>query len=374
MKKKLTALVCALALVLSMAGCALSTPATVGRIGSFEVGSGLYLLAQYDAYQQAADLAGTEQDPADVKSFLKQSITVDTVNGTSAVVSDFVAEKTLENLESYAAVEARFEALGGSLTAEQEAQADSYAQQLMDQYGETYQANGIGLETLRRFERILLKSSALLDLVYGTEGAEQVSDEELTQHLRENMVELVYYAIPLYSVSTFAVASEEQTAQMLALAQDAADKVNAYAATCGDVSSAEASSAVLSYFSSTAGAALSDITAVMDSSTDGLSLQSELLGASTLDSVFTHENSAQVIRALDFGEAAAVQYSSYAMMLALRLDPLSLGDLDTLRARTLSDLKSEELKASLAAEGAALDHQLSAAAMKKMPASNIVHR
>ena len=54
MKKKLLALVCALALTVSLVGCVFSTPDTVGKIGDFEVTSGLYLLAQYDAYQQAA--------------------------------------------------------------------------------------------------------------------------------------------------------------------------------------------------------------------------------------------------------------------------------------------------------------------------------
>ena len=47
-----------------------STPDTVGKIGDFEVTSGLYLLAQYDAYQQAAQLADSEQDTSKVKSFL----------------------------------------------------------------------------------------------------------------------------------------------------------------------------------------------------------------------------------------------------------------------------------------------------------------
>ena len=46
MKKKLLALVCALALTVSLVGCALSTQDTVGKIGDFEVTSGLYLLAQ----------------------------------------------------------------------------------------------------------------------------------------------------------------------------------------------------------------------------------------------------------------------------------------------------------------------------------------
>ena len=85
MKKKLLALVCALALTVSLVGCALSTPDTVGKIGDFEVTSGLYLLAQYDAYQQAAQLADSEQDTSKVKSFLKATITTDADTGETAM-------------------------------------------------------------------------------------------------------------------------------------------------------------------------------------------------------------------------------------------------------------------------------------------------
>ena len=85
MKKKLLALVCALALTVSLVGCALSTPDTVGKIGDFEVTSGLYLLAQYDAYQQAAQLADSEQDTSKVNSFLKATITTDADTGETAL-------------------------------------------------------------------------------------------------------------------------------------------------------------------------------------------------------------------------------------------------------------------------------------------------
>lgn len=178
MKQKLLALVCALTLVVSLAGCVISTPDTVGSIGDYEISSGLYLLAQYDAYQKAADLASSDQDAANVKAFLKQTITVDSDSGETATVSDYVARKTLENLQTYAATELRFDELGGQLTAEEEQQADSYAQQLMDQYGDTYKANGIGLETVQHFERILLKSNDLLTLVYGNGGETPVSDAD----------------------------------------------------------------------------------------------------------------------------------------------------------------------------------------------------
>ena len=89
MKKKLIALLAAVAMVFSLAACG-STPDSVGTIGTVDITSGLYLLAQYDAYQKAADLATSEQDATDVKAFLKQTITVDADSGETATVSDYV--------------------------------------------------------------------------------------------------------------------------------------------------------------------------------------------------------------------------------------------------------------------------------------------
>ena len=136
MKQKLLALVCALALVVSLAGCVISTPDTVGSLGDYEISSGLYLLAQYDAYQKAADLASSDQDAANVKAFLKQTITVDSDSGETATVSDYVARKTLENLQTYAATELRFDELGGQLTA---------------QLVKAQLSGGVGLQVLQRF-------------------------------------------------------------------------------------------------------------------------------------------------------------------------------------------------------------------------------
>jgi hypothetical protein len=227
MKKKLIALVCALALAVGLVGCSLSTPDSVGTIGEVDISSGLYLLAQFDAYQTAADLASDDQDATKVSSFLKATITVDDTTGETAVVSDYVAQKTLENLESYAAIETRFDELGGVLTPDEETQADSYASQLMEQNGDLYKANGIGLDTLKRFERILIKSNDLLEKCYGTDGETPVSDAELTSHLEDEMVYIRYVVVPLYNTSTFAFADDDQSAQMLELAQTAAESYNA---------------------------------------------------------------------------------------------------------------------------------------------------
>ena len=354
MKKKLIALLAAVAMVFSLAACG-STPDSVGTIGTVDITSGLYLLAQYDAYQKAADLASSEQDATDVKAFLKQTITVDADSGETATVSDYVSQKTMENLETYAAIETRFEELGGQLTAEEEAQADSY------------KANGIGLNTVQRFERILIKSSDLLELVYGVDGETPVPDADLTSHLENNMYELAYYTIPLYNTSTYASADDDQITQMLALTQAAVDQTNAAAAAD--------SSALLGYFSSVVTSALPEVYAVLGStySSDSNAPSLELIGDSTVTSAFTAEGAADTIRGLSIGQAAAVKYNSYALMAALRLDPLSLKALDDLRGQVLNDMKGEELSEALTAYGASLEHNLNSSAMNRMPASKIVN-
>ena len=367
MKKRILALLCALALTVGLAGCVLSTPDTVGTIGDVEISSGLYLLAQFDAYQKAADLASSEQDASKVKSFLKETITVDADTEETATVSDYVAQQTLKNLETYAAIETRFDALGGQLTAEQEAQADSYAEQLMNQYGDTYKANGIGLETVKRFEHILLKSTVLLDLVYGENGETPVSDADLTDYIENDLYYLSYVAVPLYNTTSYAFADDSQKALMLELAQGA---MSSYNPTRPATAAAQQSA-----FQSAATAVLPDlydVTATTDDPADA-SFSTSLLSDSDLDTSFTADGSADAIRALQMGEATAVQYSTLAMMMAVRLDPLQMSTLDTLRATALSDMKSAELQDALAEYGASLPHSLDASAMSKLPAKKIVN-
>ena len=366
MKKKLIALVCALALAVGLVGCSLSTPDSVGTIGEVDIPSGLYLLAQFDAYQTAADLASDDQDATKVSSFLKATITVDDATGETAVVKDYVAQKTLETLQTLAAVDARFAELGGELTEEQKSAADSYAQQLMDNYGDAYTANGIGLETLKLFQQLQYKHTLLLDLVYGKDGETPVEDGELTEHLDSTMYEIGFITVPLYNTSTFAFASDDQKAEMLSLAQKAADSYNAAAP--------EDASSQMAAFNSIASSALTGICAVLDAEVPSTStLQTDLLSESDLTDAFTQEGAADTLRGLAYGQAAAIQYSGYALMLAVRLDPLGVSTLDALRSQILSDLKGEELDDALAAYGAQLDNSLSSSAMSKLPAAKIVN-
>ena len=354
MKQKLLALASALALCLSLAGCHISTPATVGAIGGQEISSGLYLLAQFDAYQQAAQYAGEDQDPASVKSFLNATITPD--GGEAVIVSDFVAQTTLEELRRYVAVEARFDELGGELDPAYTAQADSYTDQLLQNYGSLYAANGIGEETIRNYEYNLAKQTALIDLIYGQEGETPLTDEELTDHLQNEMLYLRYATVPLYNTSTFAFADEDQTAEMLSLAEDAA------------------ASSTPDTFDETVAAALPGIYAVLDAELTAedaaAQLSSSFLTRSQLTESFSEE-AAATLDGLAVGDAAAVEYGATSLLIALRLDPLETLTLDALRATILSDMGAALIEADMDAAGAALSAELDQDAMSKLPASKI---
>ncbi len=75
-KTKLFSLAMAVSMVLALAG-AMSTPSTVGSIGGIEIPAGIYLLAQYNSYNTAANAAelATGETASDVKAVLKATCT-----------------------------------------------------------------------------------------------------------------------------------------------------------------------------------------------------------------------------------------------------------------------------------------------------------
>lgn len=219
---------------------------------------------------------------------------------------------------------------------------------------------------MKLFQQLQYKHTLLLDLVYGKNGETPVEDGELTEHLDSTMYEIGFITVPLYNTSTFAFASDDQKAEMLSLAQKAADSYNA--------SAPEDTSSQLTTFNSIASSALTDICAVLDAEVPSTStLQTDLLSESDLTDAFTQEGAADTLRGLAYGQAAAIQYTGYALMLAVRLDPLGVSTLDALRSQILSDLKGEELDDALAAYGAQLASTLSSSAMGKLPAAKIVN-
>ena len=105
MKQKFISLALAVMLLLGVTGCAMSTPASVGSIGGVDIPAGIYLLAQYNAYNTASGAAklATGETASNVKAVLKAECT-GTINGEEVTTdgADYVARLTLRSLQYYA--------------------------------------------------------------------------------------------------------------------------------------------------------------------------------------------------------------------------------------------------------------------------------
>ena len=404
MMKKLTALLCAAALCFTLAGCTISTPASVGKIGDIEISSGTYLLAQFQAYYTALNAAASQPSSADssassaadstasadasaasavseasassvdytamsVKKFLKQTITVadeDTGEQKDWLVSDYIASETTKNLQYYAAVKTRFAELGGALTDDEISAADSDAESIYSQNSALYDANGFGLATIKDYEYVLTMASDLLTLTYGPDGPEAVSDSDLTDYLENETLYGYTVTVPLYSTSTYAT-DTDKAAQALQLCGTLADAYNA-AAAAADVTA----DGMYSLFADTAAEYLPDVYALYSNEyTDStFSATADFVTDSTLSGY--GDAAASALRACAVGEAVAVQPNDYMLILFLRMNPLAVSTLDDLRETALRDLKGDALQDSLYSLGAdTLDNELDTSAIHKLPAAKI---
>lgn len=221
--KKIASAVLACTMAASLAGCTITSPETVGSIGDTTFSAGSYLLAQYSAVNQLMDLV--DDSSATVKQALKTDVTTD--EGETMPGSEFVAQKTLENLEYSAGLDAALTARSIQLTDDQLSQIDSLTQQTMQNYGDLYAENGIGEKTVREAYRRNLAYTTLFSAVYGDDGEQPISDSDKTAWLNENAVAGDVLVLPLTNTDdTDHEVTDDDKDAVKALAQEAADKVN----------------------------------------------------------------------------------------------------------------------------------------------------
>ncbi len=185
-KTKLFALGMAAAMLLGLAGCALSTPSTVGSIGGVEIPAGVYLLAQYNAYTTASGLAelATGETADDVSAVLKAQCT-GTIGDeeVTATGAEYVEKLTLRAIEYYAAVESKFNELGATLEDAATAEAADSADSLWESNSELYEANGIGKASIEKYLLNAQKASKIQDLLYGENGQTPVTEQEYSDFI-----------------------------------------------------------------------------------------------------------------------------------------------------------------------------------------------
>ena len=371
LRTKFLSLGLALVMALTATGCAIRTPATVGHIGSVEIPAGIYLLAQYEAYSTAAgdaDLA-TGETADDVAAVLKAECTGE-IGGEQVTTdgADYVARLTLRNLQYYAAVEAKFDELGGTLSSYSTSEAAEQAAELYESNGDLYRANGIGQDTLEAYQLNAAKAQSIARLIYGEDGQTPLTDEDYTTYLQDDCLFLDTVQLPLFDAATYAFADEDQSEQIAALAQQCADTLNGWAtAEQGRseryTSMYEAAQQYVPQASEVLGATM-ESAAALDYVGSSLMTPEDIVlyGSSLTDLV--EENGLNHWFVFNTGTAFTVMCA---------VDPLKVASLETYKAQpdVLTAMKGDEVEQMLYDEGAAMEQALDQSAMNAYKPSNI---
>lgn len=197
-------------MALGLAGC--STPASAGKVGDMDISSGLYLLMQLNAYNEAAGLV--EDTSADV---LDQTV-------EDMPAADWIAEKTTENIRRYAGIRQLCAEHGVALSEDDQTQLDTLVESQWTSYGDYYESNGIGENTFRLALEAELLAEDLLPAIYGEDGSDPVDAAELESYIQENYTDLAYFSLPLMTPS-YTFATEEQQTQIEELGKKAVQRM-----------------------------------------------------------------------------------------------------------------------------------------------------
>ena len=371
-KTKLFSLGMAAAMLLALGGCAMSTPANVGSIGGVEIPAGVDLLAQYNSYNTASGLAklATGETASDVKAVLKAECT-GTINGEEVTTdgADYVSQLTTRAIEYYAAVEKEFDELGGTLDDAATAEAANSADSLWSSNGDLYTANGISKSTVETYLLNAQKAKAILNLTYGADGTTPVTEAEYTDYVNNECYYVETVQFPLVNYSSYSLATDDQKAQIGAIAAQCQAELNEQA-TAETASNSALYTAAMTYVPQ----AMSVLGSTMESAQAVYYAGSQLYTPTDLAS-FGSDSYNDLTDPLDevpLGSWTTIDLGT-TMLVARRIDPFKTYTVDELNSMydMLTNMKSDEIQSKLYADGAALEHNLNTSAINTYSASKI---
>ncbi len=372
-KTKLCSLGMAAAMLLALAGCNLSTPSSVGSIGGVDIPAGVYLLAQYDAYNTASALAdlATGETANDVSAVLRAECT-GTIGDeeVTATGEEYIARLTLRALEYYAAVEQKFADLGATLEDAAMTTVQDSVDSLWQTNGDLYAANGIGRQSVQAYLENAQKASTILTLTHGPEGSDPVSDAEYTDFLNNECYYIETVQLPLVDYTTYTMADDDQKSTIMDLAAACAEELNRTATgeTAGSAAVYEAASTYVPQ-------AMEALGATMESAEQA----AYYVGAQlyTPDDLASYggdgyNNLTDPLDAVALNQWTTIDLGT-VVLAARRVDPLQTYTVEDLTGMydLLTALKGEELQNQFYADGAAMEHALDEGAMRTYSASKI---
>ena len=372
-KTKLLSLGVAAAMLLALAGCNISTPSSVGTIGNVDIPAGVYLLAQYNAYNTASGLAdlATGESASDVKAVLKAECT-GTIGDeeVTATGAEYVEKLTMRAIEYYAAVETKFAELGATLEDAATSEVADNVESMWGSNGDLYEANGIGKASLQAYLLNAQKAVTILDLFYGPQGTTPVSDEEYTDFINNSCYYIESVQIPLIDYSTYTMADDTQKEQIQQVAEQCLQQLQAEADGQTVSSSAlyEAAATYVPQAMELLGATMEDASQAVYYASSQLYTPDDLASYGSDE----YNNLTDPLDEAGMNEWTTIDLGT-TILVARRVDPFKTYTVAQLTSMydLLTALKGDDLQNQFYADGAALNHALDEGAMKTYSASKI---
>lgn len=202
--KKIAALGCAAAMVSSLTACGEKT--TWGAvIDGVQIPAGVFIYyldtANYEAQQKLNEQTDTSSDLSPEGAAAQSSETVtlplysSQIDGVDS--KQWIYDRATELMQEYAAVEAKFDEYGLTLTDDDKQSAQVYLDQIWDYAGDYYTSMGVSENSYKSIFLNSSKKQKLFETIYSEGGEKAVSDDEIKTYLDENYALINYIDVEL---------------------------------------------------------------------------------------------------------------------------------------------------------------------------------
>lgn len=202
--KKIAALGCAAAMLGSLTACGEKT--TWGAvIDGVQIPAGVFIYyldtANYEARQKLNEQTDTSADLSLEGAAAQSSETVtlplysSQIDGVDS--KQWIYDRATELMQEYAAVEAKFDEYGLTLTDDDKQSAQVYLDQIWDYAGDYYTSMGVSENSYKSIFLNSSKRQKLFETIYSEGGEKAVSDDEIKTYLDENYALINYIDVEL---------------------------------------------------------------------------------------------------------------------------------------------------------------------------------
>ncbi|MCI7233729.1 MAG: hypothetical protein MR546_07455 [Oscillospiraceae bacterium] len=202
--KKIAALGCAAAMLGSLTACGEKT--TWGAvIDGVQIPAGVFIYyldtANYEARQKLGEQTDTSADLSPEGAAAQSSETVtlplysSQIDGVDS--KQWIYDRATELMQEYAAVEAKFDEYGLTLSDDDKQSAQVYLDQIWDYAGDYYTSMGVSENSYKSVFLNSSKRQKLFETIYSEGGEKAVSDDEIKTYLDENYALINYIDVEL---------------------------------------------------------------------------------------------------------------------------------------------------------------------------------